>query len=103
MIRLLDLLFLTLFGFAIFLCTLVVYDREEFAWPVLSFVVWIVLAICVNSIETQYAFLNSDNTIITSTSEYAGGAFVMWFFLGIALVFMMILINRVLAVWRRAK
>ena len=90
----LDSLFFALFGLAVFVCALTALDKDEIAWPVLSFPIWIVLAVCVNSIEKVSSFMQSDNTIVDHIAQYTGGAYLTILFLGMALVFVIVLINR---------
>ena len=97
----LESLFFVLFGFAVFLCVLTVFDKEEIAWPVLSFIMWIVLAICVNTIEMPYAFITSTDNVVTGLTKYSGGSYLTWLFLGVAIVFTFMLFSRVWEMQRK--
>lgn len=101
----LESLFFALFGFTVFLCTLTVFDKDEIAWPVMSFVMWIVHAISVNTIDMPYAFLTSTDTVVTGLTAYSGAAYLTWLFLGLAMVFMFVFFNRIweMAGWKEAK
>lgn len=95
----LDSLFFSLFGLAVFMCALTALDKEEIAWPVLSFPLWIILAVCVGSIEKVSSFMQTDNTIIDHIAQYTGGTYLTILFLGLALVFVVVLWNRVREMW----
>ena len=100
-VNMLDSLFFALFGLAVFVCALTALDKEEIAWPILSFPIWIVLAVCVGSIEKASSFMQTDNTIVDHIAQYTGGTFLTILFLGMALVFVMIMYNRVREMWVR--
>lgn len=80
---------------------LTAYNRDEIAWPVLAIIAWITCAVAVSNIDIPYAFLRSDNTVLTHTTTYRGGAHMIYFFLGFAIVFIAIFFNRVFTVYRR--
>lgn len=90
----LESMFLSLFGFAVFLCALSAFDRDEMAWPILSFVIWIVLALTAYQIDIPYAFLASDNTVVEHVTTYGGGIWFSYIFVGMALAFLIITVGR---------
>ncbi len=96
----LDSLFLALFGLAVFLCALAAFDKDEIAWPLLSFITWVMLAITVTPIESQSSYLLADNTVVDHVVEYYPGAFMILFFTAFALVFVAIFFNRVLEAYK---
>lgn len=104
----LESLFLALFGFSALLCVLTAWYKEEITyfgyivWPALSVPCWIILAVIVTSIERTSTFIvenataPENSTIIEHITTYTGGTFMTYLFIGLAIIFAIITINRVL-------
>ena len=99
---LLDSLFFATLGIAVLMTILTAFDRDEIAWPIMGIVTWLICSVMVSNLERPYAFLLSDNTVLEHSLSYQGGAFMQYFFLGFALVFVTIFFNRVLMVYRES-
>ena len=97
----LESIFLVFFGFSMFMAALTAWDRNEIVWPIISFIVWIALAISVTSIELPYAFLASDNTVVTHVVSYGNAAPLAFLFIGIAFVFVIITWFRVSQMYKK--
>jgi hypothetical protein len=97
----LETLFLGTLGLAIIVSVLTAFDKEEIAWPILSFVTWIVLAVNVANIEIPTAHVLSTDTVLENISTHSGGAFMIMLFTGFAVVFMALTINRVMEMHKK--
>lgn len=91
----LETLFFGILGISIIMTILSVIDKEEIAWPVMAIPSWIVTAVLVNNLERMAVFMLPDGTTQLTTIEYHSGAFLIYFFLGFALVFIAIFFHRV--------
>lgn len=98
----LDSLFFSVLGIAFLLTILTAFDRDEIAWPILAIPTWLICAVTVGNLERPYAFILSDNSVREHLLSYQGGAFMMYFFLGLAIVFIIIFFNRVSEVYKEA-
>lgn len=98
----LDSLFFGVLGITALITVIAAFDREEIAWPILAIPSWLICSVTVSNLERSYTFLLSDNTVKEHLFNYQGGAFLQYFFLGFAIVFVIIFFNRVLAAYRDA-
>jgi len=96
----LESVFLFIMSLGIFLTILTALDRDEIAWPILTFIVWVVCSVASSNIEKVYAFLD-EGAVIEGTVAYSGGPFLIIFFAGIAVVFITIFFNRILAIFSK--
>lgn len=95
-----ELLFLGVFNFSILMTVLTVVD-DEIAWPILAFASWITCAAAVHNLERPYVYLSSG--VPTESTISYGSPFLMVFFLGIAVVFIALVFNRVFEVWEASQ
>lgn len=98
----LDSLFFGVLGIAILLTVMTAFDRDEIAWPVIAIPTWLICAVTVSNLERRVAFILSDNTVHEHSISYAGGAYMIYFFLMLVIVFVVVFFNRVLEMYRAA-
>jgi len=98
----LDSLFFSVLGIAMLLTVLTAFDRDEIAWPIMAFFTWLACAVIVGDLERPYAFILTDNTVQEHLLNYSGGAPMIIFFGGIAIIFIAIFFNRVLTMYKEA-
>jgi len=94
----LDSLFFGVLGVAILMTILTAFDSDEIAWPIMAFFTWMACAVIVGDLKR--VFFRPDNTF--HLFSYSGGAAMVLFFGGIAIVFIALFFNRVLAMYREA-
>ena len=95
----LESIFLTVVALGIVLTILSALDRDEIVWPILTFITWIVCAVTASDIEKPYAFIDA-GVVVNGTIHYSAGTFMMYFFLGLAVVFIAIFWNCALKAYR---
>ena len=97
----LESLFLCVIGFGILMTILTALDRDEIAWSILAIPTWLICSVTVSDLERPYAFL-SNGVVTEGIFHYSGGAFMQYFFGGLAIVFVIIFFNNVLAMYRES-
>lgn len=109
----LESLFFALLGFEMLLILLIVVDEVEgyvtprqFIWPILSFIVCIILASGVGILERTYVVADGTGAVMEYTVTSSGGAPLIWLFTGLALISSLILVYRsldMLAYYRKIR
>jgi len=69
-------------------------DEEEIVWPLIAFIVWLVAAVSMFSLEEQVSYLDATGTFTTTTVSYTGG----WY---LSLIFVLFAFINIMFVWYR--
>ena len=96
----LDIIFLTVFSVAVLMTLLTAFDREEIAWPILGFVLWLATAGASATTESVHVMLDSADNVVEHVVTHPNGPFPIMLFFGLAVVFIALFFNRLFEVRR---
>lgn len=88
-------MFAIVFAVTCLFAILHVFDKNELVWSILSAMGWVCLAGLSWNIEYVFGY-ETGGVVSFEVYEYSGGLFLLWFFFGIAIVFVILAYQRMM-------